>query len=350
MNWIVIAALVGGVAAATPPGHGAADVLAVTTALQSDSELLKLHRGYTAYLDAHPDVAQLESAYATLSRTAGFGVVAQAFDEALGNDSESERAYSKYSAFLSANTVARSLVEGLNSVNIGGDAESGVANEALGFLRANPDAALSALTSPEAIKKAPEALRPLLAKIQADPRAQQQLLQGFQGLQQIPGAKENVYPWWQTAQANPSVGPRSQELERYLAGHAERDNLWHTRNAALAATPDVRTWIRYWHGRVQRQPVLARHYWDYLDYMKTHAEEMKEITAGWEQRYGPAPKWPPEGTPPAMKPLRVNSDRQVPDAAPRAKSSHAHQVQRPTVPRPARPQRPELRTAPVKEK
>jgi hypothetical protein len=206
---------------------------------------------------------------------------------------------------------------------------------------------MSALTSPEALKLVPEALRPFLAKLQADPKAQKMLLDTFQGLQQAPGAKENVYPWWQAAaKPNAPVGPKSQALEQYLAGHPKTDEVWHSRNAALAATPGVRAWLRYWHGRVQRNVILARHYWDYLDYMKAHPEEQKQIAAGWEERYGAVAPWPPSGTPPALAPLRVLSTRQPADAGAKLKPAHSKEFTHPTVSRPARPPRPELRTAP----
>ena len=160
-----------------------ADVLAVNTALQSDVEMLKLHRGYMAYLETSPDTAALESAYATLCATPGFAAVAQAFDEALGQDSALEQTYGKYSSFLAANPDARALVEGITNADSRPGEHAGTFDAALSYLRSNPDQALGLLNSPEALKLAPEALRPLLAKLQASPNAQKALVSGFEGLQ-----------------------------------------------------------------------------------------------------------------------------------------------------------------------
>ena len=111
MNWAALVVIMLAATAGPAPQRGAAEVLAVNTALQSDAALLTLHRGYVAYLETHPETAALESAYATLCRTPGFAVVAQSFDEALAQDTASEKAYTNYSTFLASNPAARSLVE-----------------------------------------------------------------------------------------------------------------------------------------------------------------------------------------------------------------------------------------------
>lgn len=220
-----------------------------------------------------------------------------------------------------------------------------------GYLEANPaiaklEAAYAALCREPGFSAVAQAFDEALSQ---DASAERSLGAYQSPLAEHEAARANVSPWWKAlSEDDGELGDRYGVLEQYLAPRPEAGQVWRERMEGQVLASGARPWIRHWHGRVLREPILARRYWPYMEIIWENPELARQTAERWARQYGTAPAWPPKEKPPVLQPLAGTAKSpQAQSARPARKLTRPTRPQHPTV---TGPTRPELRTAPRRDK
>lgn len=317
----------------------------VESALTADPALRDLHRGYMSLLQREKKLGVWEGAFAGLRASPVLDNLIERFEAALRDDPALRKAFDDFYAALHNNADLRDAAESFDRWRQENRREWENVDDSLRDMLARPDLARQLLgAAPEGAGPGLENFAPLTQWLDRNPEQATQLrnwlTQG--GAQELLGNN-----WWR------ALGAGAPEQEGMQAFETLDDTLlrrsgqfwtWQRRQEAIAARPEERDWVRYWHGRVEQDPLLSRDYWEYLNLMSAHPEMQKASEQRWRTEYGPAPAFPPKGEPPRLTGVRPLSTGQSSERAPgfeRAKPSGEldprRQPERPTVRRPARP-------------
>jgi len=277
---------------------------AAERALESSAADLSHHRGYLAYLDSHPEIAEAEDAYTELMKLSSFRRAVEPFQEALLRDAEAREAFDKYCLALAEREDVRRAVEDVHRCELAERRPPAGFPAAMAYLRAHPDEAIRFLDNPSRPVPTPAPLATTLGFFETRPALRAELLDPFLELSRDARARTHVYPWWAMIEARGNATAQAYDrLMRYLVARPSRFWLWHGRNIALASDAHARHWIDHWHQRVRRNPDLARRYWPYLRQAREQGPVQREAAVRWNEAFGEAGPWPPESNPPTLPPL-----------------------------------------------
>lgn len=314
----------------------------VEAALSADAALLEQHRGYLAYLDAHPAFAQAESNYLELATLPSVYPRLVQFDESLQRDPAAELQFDRFYDRLVRQPDLRGAVDQLQRIEFGQRDGGDAFAKAMAFLRANPDTAMRFLQRPGAVSPTPDALYPMLNYFHSRPELMAELGGAFDKFVRQPEASTDAVPWFGQVfkQAETFTPPLLESPNRYWA--------WHQRNLALAADAQARAWTRYWYRLSRRTEGLGYAYLQYLKQLREQPARAHEAEARWAVQAEHLPVWPPAPAPPELPKL----DDAAKDApAPRTyenRPGRPERPERPEVARPPVPARPEMPVPPTK--
>ena len=167
------------------------------TALAADKDFLALHRGFVAYLQAHPDVAQAERAWWDALIEPTMGAAATQFDEALLGDPTAADALDAAYDLLAREPALREQVDALQRIEFTQPGKRELVSDGLRALRANPDLALRSLSALNAPEDAQGAVTDFLGYLRARQGATIK-----QSLQKV------SRPWWQRLHAHFFLRPQ----------------------------------------------------------------------------------------------------------------------------------------------
>lgn len=322
------------------PSAADMNVEAVEAALARSPALVRHHRGYMAYLAAHPELSHVEADYARyLDAHRHYATDARAVEAALQQDPEARRAFDAFYDQLAADgnllhaleafyRAEKRLLDGLTD-------NAGMAT--------NPMQWLSLLGAETDAAALPEAM---ISRIAQAPAAMDALGNNLQTLIN----NDSIATWWARLNAFDAA---SQGAYGRLAAHFLEDpeafTVWHARQLRLTEHPDARPWFRWWQVRIgeEENGVLAAAYDQYLTTLLEDTERANTAEQRWRDAYGPPLPWPPRQNPPGlmMHPQDGHStvERRESHGGDRTK------VRVPTMPqKPAVPSRPEMPRRPVK--
>jgi hypothetical protein len=331
--------------ATAPTGTEKAVMDAVWTGLNAQPALVGHHRGFLAYVSAHPQLVSALESVRPLERHPAFRELLNEFDNSLARDEELDRAFGDFYAALSADERLRDAVDSIYRVEL---SESPL-REAFVDLLGDTDTALRFLANPA--KPAPAGLYPFKAAFKQTPELRGELLDTLNALYKIPAAHVAVFPWWQkVAEGRDSVCRPYVRLTGELAGNPQRFWAWHGAQVELARDPKARPWILYFLRRVRQDPVLSQSYDVYLDIIRRRPDYAKAALDKWESDLGPAPAWPPDAKLPVLRVPAAAKEKVAPKkpARPDVKKPVAQMPRMPDMPaRPARPEKPKMQIAPA---
>ena len=350
------------VGAPAPPVAPAYPTELLDKAWQGFSEtpdFIDMHRGYLAYLAAHPEMAAAEEAYADINSQVRFRALSDAFDDALLADEARRTLYDQLCESLATNEKVRHAMDHAWRVIFEDKTLlRQYPNETL-WLLGHPDKVLKLLDHPERGGVTPREFLRLKLHLKVHARLSKNLYEALQILDGDTLAHTHVFPWF-AALANESsavpggaregmrgaVREAYQQLLGYFAEYETHFWIWYRRAIALAADPHAAEWIRYWRARVRGSMSLAPVYDDYLKTLRQYPEVKKEAFSTWEKVRGAAPAWPPEGHPPTYIPQRNTAAGKSPVVPPRIEEPRVpllpHEPERPSVQRPEMPVKPRV--------
>lgn len=268
---------------------------AVWNALNAEPALANHHRGFMAYLSAHPPLANALEAVLPIERHPVLRELMWAFDERLADDAELDRLFQTYCSALASDDSLRDAVDAVYRFDL--DNES--LQPALIPLRGDTDGAVRFLRNPA--KPATPELYPLKAAFKQNPELRTDLLEALSAVNKLPAARDGVFPWWRKVAVEEDGGSAAyRRLVTALADEEQRFAAWHAAQIELARDAPARSWILYWNRRVRQQPVLADHYSFYLDIVRRRPDYSAAAIDAWEKELGPAPSWPPDAPAPTL--------------------------------------------------
>jgi len=201
----------------------------VWNALQSDTGLANHHRGYLAYLEAHPEFAAAEDVYSDLTTLSGFRGVVWAFDEALQRAPGQQDRYDRFCAALVKHEGVRTAVEALQDLEYRERILRRDGSAGLRYLRARPDEAIRFLERPRRLLPVPEPLRPLRSALDRDRDLRDELLARFRALDRHAAAHADVFPWWRTPGEDGGLADSHRRMRDYFARRAHQWSAWRRR-------------------------------------------------------------------------------------------------------------------------
>lgn len=333
----------------------------VEQALKKDPELLREHRGYLVYLQANPSMARAEEAWLDLTLFTEVNRLNTEFDEALQKDVEAQALFDQFYDQLGRDPSLRTAMESLQRMEFSEAKPAKHAkqpfSEALDTLKANPDMAMRFLRNPDQVKPTPKALASYLDHFKDYPELLTELLDAFNGLTSNPLAQTRVFPWWQSLSAfDTRSGGAYSRLMGYFLHEPRHFWVWHQRHIEWAKDAQARTWIRYWHRAIHRNPALHDEYYRYLRLLRQYPEAGTNTERLWAPQYGPAPSWPPKENPPLLLRYQRPQDSNTPKSPqmpvtfkpdkPSLKQSD--RLKRPGIQRPEKPAMPSMPDMPSK--
>ncbi len=246
------------------------------------------------------DFGAAEETYMDMSALPSFRKAAAPFEEALAKDKTSWDRFLCYNAFLGNNSQAREQVDTLLRLEMNRPGLRRELGPALAYLRGHPDDAALFSRNPALLARMPDALRPLRDRFHTDPGLQQGIQESFKALAEMPEARSEIFPWWETAYSGGlELGTAARGLDEYLFRNPAP--MWNlrSRNAQWAANPDAFAWAQYLHGAVRREPELAQAFYKALGIAggppalpPATVESTPRQAAGLSANL---PPWPPPG-------------------------------------------------------
>jgi hypothetical protein len=272
----------------------------VRAALRDNPALLQGHRGYLAYLQAHPDVALAEEAFAALLGDDTFRRAWDRFDEALLANADAARAYD---AFLQAQARDGDLLAAAQALDrlqarIGADDPDAAAG--IDYLRANPETARVFLDPRRRLRPTPRELYALRVYLRGNEEVAGRLREVVDVLA-AQSAATAAYRWWGYTEGDGPVAESYETVKGYLMGRPAAMKAWRARELMLARRPNDRRWLQWWHRRLRRAPAVADMYYDYLVARAADPEAVEGL--GALDDTGTADAWPLDAAPPALAPL-----------------------------------------------
>jgi hypothetical protein len=336
---MAVAGMVLGVALAAGLVPTPVDTAKVENALAADESALQQHRGFLAYLDAHPDFAQAEMNYLALATLPSVYPRLVQFEESLQRDPAAELQFDRYYDRLARQPALRGAVEQLQRIEFGQRDGGDAFGQAMAYLRANPDTALRFLQRPGAVSPTPDALYPVVGYLQSRPELRAELGGALEGFLQQPDATTDVVPWFG------KVLQQGAALTPPLIDSPNRHWAWHQRNLAQAADAQARAWTRHWYRVTRRTSGLGYAYLQYLRQLREQPTRARAAEARWIAEAGEVPAWPPAPAPPEL-PVLKDAASDVPAA--RTGDGRVQRPEKPARPEVKRPPRPEMPEAPRK--
>lgn len=298
--------------------------------IAADAEFLGLHRGFMAYLEAHPAIRDAEMAWWDAASAPALAQAAARLDETLRGDAEATALLDGFYDELARDGELRDAVEGLQRVELTERGARDFMGEALRVLRAEPDLALRVLNGGAPEEGIADAVRTLTGYLGKNPALSTELLGLFQRVASAPLSRARAVPWWQTLAGESDTAKAYTGVVSEVAAQPGKFWAWHQREVAWAADAQARDWIRYVYRRARREG-LGEMYPRYLRAQFARPERLAATEARFAREHGPAPAFPPTLAPPRLMALATSE-------APRKTDARV-----PRVPeRPARPARPEV--------
>jgi len=318
---------------------------AVWTGLNAQPALVDHHRGFLAYVSAHPQLGSALEAVRPLERHPAFRELLIEFDNSLVRDEQLDRTFEDFYGALAADEALRDAVDSVYRVELSEPA----LREAFIDLLGDVDASLRFLVNPA--RPAPPGSYPFKAAFKQNPELRGELLDALNALHKMPAAHTAVFPWWQkVAEGRGSVCRPYVRLAGELAGRPQRFWAWHGAQIELARDAKARQWILYFQRRVRQTPVFSQSYDVYLDIIRRRPDYAKAALDKWESDLGPAPAWPPDSDPPVLPippPAKEEVSPKKP-ARPDVKKPVPRMPQMPDMPtRPSKPEKPKIPNAAV---
>jgi hypothetical protein len=254
----------------------------------------------------------------------------------LAGDPPAWKRFLRYNAFLGSNPKAREQVDTLLRLEMNRPGLRRELGPALAYLRGHPDDAVLFSRNPALLARIPDDLHALRNRFRTDPGLQQGIHDSFKTLAEMPEARNEIFPWWETAYSDGSdlgsdLGPATRRLDDYLLQNPAF--LWNLRNRNIqwASQPDAFAWTQYLHGSVRREPKLAQPFYEALGITRGNSPERPATGQDPPTKAiglsANLPSWPPPEQPPKLT-------AQGPST-----SGSIHRPTRPTLrARPARPQ------------
>jgi hypothetical protein len=303
----------------------------VVLRLYGENELRYAHAGYWAALEAVPEWKEQEAIWWELMRTPDLGPLLARADEALVRDPQAQAAYDSFHTALAANPALRESVERFERAALSPQGNDSDWLRALNFFRSNPQGALPLLGGINADAKLPEELKPYaLALLNA--RNWDALRVPLSELADDANAQPALEWWAAAARLDAQNDGVFGKLATHLMQRPNRFWAIYRRDAALAANPHLRDWVRWWHRTARRDRSLGQSYLAYLSAIK----------AGQETPPGTGKNpWPPEGPPGEVAAI---AEERLPAFREDRPSVMRPTVERPKSPeaaKPAEPKRPE---------
>ncbi|MCX5771544.1 MAG: hypothetical protein NTZ09_14925 [Candidatus Hydrogenedentes bacterium] len=312
----------------------------VWTGLNTQPSLVNHHRGFLAYVSAHPQLGSAIEAVRPLERHPVFRNLLIEFDNLLARDEDLDRTFEDFYAALAADEYLRDAVDSVYRLEL---SEPSL-REAFVDLLGDVDASLRFLANPA--KPAPLGLYPFKAVFKQNAALRGELLDTLNSLHKMPAAHTSVFPWWQkVAEGRDSSCRPYVRLTAELAGHPQRFWAWHGTQIELARDPKARPWILYFQRRVRQNPVLGQSYNVYLDIIRRWPDYAKAARDKWDSDLGPAPAWPPDADPPALPVPVAAKEEAAPKkpARPEVKKPVPQMPRMPDMPtRPTKPEKPKI--------
>ena len=319
--------------------------------LNLDAELVAHHRGYLAYLDAHPETASAEQAHSDLTTTAGYREAVRGFDDALWRNPAAQERFDAYFERLATDEGLRRAVDALYRVEFRDPRLRRDHTIAMAYLRAHPIQAVRFLDHPSRLRPTPEPLLRLHEYLGNHGALRKELRACFERLDQEAAAHADVYPWWASLTADEAEGVA--EDNEVLAAHFARFPhhfwVWHRRNTALARDPSGRDWIRCWHRSVRYATDLGARYAKYLKAIRSRPELRRAAETEWQDAHGDAPPWPPT-TPVPNLPAPAANKGAKPERQGRMTIDGPSKPSPPTISKPSATAAPEKPRAPKRPK
>lgn len=311
---------------------------AVWMGLNAQPSLADHHRGFLAYISAHPQLGSALEAVRPLERHPVFRELLIEFDNSLARDEELDRTFEDFYGTLAADEALRDAVDSVYRVEL----SEPPLREAFIDLLGDVDVSLRFLANPA--RPAPSGLYLFKAAFKQNPRLREELLDALNALHKMPAAHAAVFPWWQKVlEGRDSVCRPYVRLARELARHPQRFWVWHGTQVELARDPKARPWILFFERRLRQDPTLSQSYDVYLDIIRRRPDYAKAALDKWESDLGPAPAWPPDAEPPVL-PVPAAAKEEVgpkKPARPDVKKPVAQMPRMPDMPtRPTKPEKP----------
>lgn len=289
-----------------PPAANAIDD-ALLRLLKRNPELLSLNQGFQSFLRMESDFGAIEKTYMGMAALPSFRDAAGPFEEALAGDRSAWDRFLRYNTYLGNNPKAREQVDTLLRLEMNRPGLRRELGPGLAYLRAHPDDAVLFSRNPALLAQLPEALYSLRNRFRTDPGLQGGIQDSFKTLAELPGARSEIFPWWEAAYGNASeLGKAARGLDEYLIRNPAF--LWslRTRNIQWASEPGAFAWTQYLHGIVRREPGLAQPFYKALGIAIGASSAIPAAgTTGSAKAIGLSanlPSWPPPDRPPELKP------------------------------------------------
>lgn len=302
-------------------------------AITRDEDFLRLHRGYLAYLEAHPALRDAERAWWDAVIEPTVGAAFSRFDEAVMGDATAEAALDAAYDLIARDQKVRSAVESLQRIEFTQRGAESMLADALRALRADPDLARRLIAQGGAVGGLAQPMRQFADYLGGQPDLVDELGGIFGALGEAPLAGSRLVPWWQQLNTTGAAATAYIELARVFAVAPRRFWAWHARELAWAEDAQARDWARYLYRRARRVDGLGEGYVHYLRALFAVEGRAAQAEAAYEKERGAFTAFPPKIAPPTLAPL---------PAAPTVESTprpFALGVPRTGV-RPARPQMP----------
>jgi len=294
--------------------------------LSERPELAELHQGYLEFLESGSLPAHAEQSFNELLASPRFREIIVAFDEELVANPELEDAFYRHYRHLAENPRARQAVESIRRIVRREKAHRDVVEPAVRYMKANPERAREFLEAPESVTPEAEELRAIRGLLGRDRTLRGQLFDAFDTIARDPSAMREVTPYWQRSA---DIGAAA-AMDNFLTDRPGMRQAFDRRNLLLAQKPELRMWADHWRRLVRRNTNLAPLYAEYIQQLADDPDQRQALLTQWSSERGSA-DWPPERKPPRLTPLR---------------GAAWTKVNRPEVPRPAKPKAPVV--APIK--
>ncbi len=275
--------------------------------LEGNPELLSLNQAFQTFLRSQGDFGAVEKTYMDMAVLPSFRDAAASFEESLSEDPPAWKRFLRYNAFLGSNPKAREEVDTLLRLEMNRPGLRRELGPALAYLRGHPDDAVLFSRNPALLAQIPDDLHALRNRFRTDPGLQQGIHDSFKTLAEMPEARSEIFPWWETAYADESdLKSATRGLDEYLLQNPAF--LWNlrSRNAQWASQPDAFAWTQYLHGAVRREPKLAQPFYEALGVMRGNSSELPGTGQDPPTRAiglsANLPSWPPPEQPPKLTP------------------------------------------------
>lgn len=311
--------------------------------LARDESLMQLHRGYTGFLESHPDIAQTEFAYQEALRNERFRARIRSFEEALLKSPEAIDRFNDFNQVLHEVSSVAANIQRLRNI----ESRNAQLGPAFAYLKRNPAVAKIFLKSPHKPAPTPRPLYPMRERFRSDPDFHAKVREALKPLLNGFVSNAPVLSWWAIAHdPETDLGQALASLDSDSRITRQQHQAWRARNAAWSKYPEARDWSNYVLTRVRRHSSLRDTYFDYLATRRQYpdideAEEQNELDT-----YGALPTWPPRDAPPEIEPLKDTSISPTSPTRPTRPTREGLRPKRPTPPDrgsqnlPTRPERP----------